>query len=64
MGKKRERCEVRALMDEIRRWRLTAVLEGVSLSEWIRVHCNASAATQEAVEAIMQRVQRRKAGAL
>jgi predicted DNA binding CopG/RHH family protein len=47
-----ERVELRVNASDLRRWRVTASIEGVQLSEWIRRCCNAVAVTQSAVDAV------------
>lgn len=60
------RLELRVPTEDIKRWRVTAALDGIPLAEWVRRRCNAGAVDQRSVTATdnARRVRdARKAGA-
>ena len=53
-GSKEERLELRLTTAELIRFRATAALRGISVSEWIRATCSADAIDEKDVEMLRE----------
>jgi hypothetical protein len=55
-----KRVDLRVPRADLVRWRTTAGVEGLSLSEWIRTICNASAVDQQTFDAARKMIANRR----
>lgn len=57
-----DRVELRVPTASLRRWHVTAGVEGLTLSAWIRKTCDAVAVDQQTVDTVRESAERRKRG--
>lgn len=57
-----DRVELKVPKASLGRWRLTAGVEGLTLSAWIRKTCDVAAVDQETVDAVRESAERKKRG--
>jgi hypothetical protein len=57
---KAERVDLHVPSADLRRWRATAAIDGVLLSEWIRRTCDASAMDQESFEVLKRNAEQKR----
>ncbi len=56
-----ERVELRVPVEDLERWRATAAVGNLTVSEWIRQRCNEVAVDQETIDLVKQRLAEREA---
>lgn len=56
-----ERVELRVPVEDLERWRATAAVENLSVSEWIRQRCNEVAVDQETIDLVKRKLAERDA---
>jgi uncharacterized protein (DUF1778 family) len=52
----KDRIDLRVSAADLKRWRMAAALQGVSLSEWIRAACDAGAISKSAFDELRKAI--------